>query len=325
MEKEYSKTAYVIKFFAIFSVITAHVNIVNNDNIFSSLITNWYNLFGIVGVICFFIIGGYYYKRENGDTKKYWKKKAKSIIIPWMIAATISYILHVIKIKDISFIQYIKWITGSGTIYYYLTIYVIFLGIFKFLKKNDIFLVICIILNIIELILNTKGIFYTNDYITYYLNIFNWIGFFAIGILIRKYDIFSFLLKHKNIIMPISIFVSIILFIIMYNMKIWGYFHIISLLYEICGFIVIFYFSYYLRNCRILNYIGEISFFIYLYHIQIVQNICWKLPICIATEIINPIISVVIMVGIVYIGSKILGKINKNSIIYSLLGIRKTT
>ena len=55
------------------------------------------------------------------------------------------------------------------------------------------------------------------------------------------------------------------------------------------------------------------------------QNICWKLPTCIATEIINPIISVVIMVGIVYIGSKILGKINKNSIIYSLIGLRKTT
>lgn len=320
-EEKYSKTMYVIKAFSILSVLVAHINKINNETIPKSIITNWYNLFGIVGVICFFIIGGYFYNIKENNTKKFWKKKIKTIVIPWILAGSITYIMHVIKKNDLSLLSYFKWVLGSGTIYYYLTNYVLFLFIFKYLKKSDKILYICIALTVIQSIFNTFNIHLQLKFITYYLNIFNWIGFFALGILIRKYKLLDKLIEHKEILIY-AIAISIVLFIVMYKYKIYGYFHILALPYELVNAIIVFYMSYKLSNNNFLTFIGKISFCIYLYHIQIVQKVCWSLPSNIFFIIINPFLGLMLMVLIIFIGIKIVEKFKYKDVILNLVGLR---
>lgn len=322
VEEKYSKLIYVIKAFSIFSVLVAHINKINNENFITSIITNWYNLFGIIGVVCFFIIGGYLYNRKEKDGKIFWKKKVKTIIIPWIIAGSITYLMHVIKMHDLNVIGYIKWVLGSGTIYYYLTNYVLFLFLFKYIQKSDKLLYLCIALTIVQSILNTFNIKYFNiPFITKYLNIFNWIGFFALGILIRKYNIIDFILTHNKILIY-AIIISIILFILMYKYVIYGYFHIVSLIYEITNSVIVLYLSYWLLNNKFFNFIGKTSFCIYLYHIQIVQKICWSLPSNIFFTIINPFLGLIIMAFIIFVGMKVIEKFKYKKQVLELVGLR---
>lgn len=317
----YTETIWVMKAIAIFSVLTAHINVVNNDNAISSIVTGWYNLFGIVGVVTFFIVGGYLYKGEQANQRKYWHKKIVNIVIPWVIAGTISYIFHVVKANDLSLFGYLKWVLGSGTIYYFLTNYLLFIYIFKYIYKSERLLFTCVLLTFIQSVLNTFKIYLSYGVITWYLNIFNWIGFFALGIIIKKYNIFDYLLSCKNMLIYLLI-TSFAVFIFMYLNNISGYFNIISLIYELINVTLVFIISNKLANNKLLIHIGKISFCIYLYHIQIVQNICWKLQTNIITIMINPILGLIIMVLFIYIGQLILNKVKFKEQIYTLVGLR---
>lgn len=105
--------------------------------------------------------------------------------------------------------------------------------IFKFIGDKEILLYLCIFINIISIIICTfNKDFITLPFLTNYLNVFNWIGFFAIGILMRKYRFDKIILRSK-----LSFYLCSILFIadcfILEKLQTYTYFHIFSFQYEL--------------------------------------------------------------------------------------------
>jgi peptidoglycan/LPS O-acetylase OafA/YrhL len=320
-----SLTINVIKAVAILSVIAAHVVALNESNLISNIASSLWIAFGEVGVIIFFIIGGFLYKRKNNDNKEFWKKKFFRIILPWFFCSLVTYILSVIEGRELSILSYIKWILGSGTWYYYITIYTIFLLIFKWIYKKDAVLYFFIGLQIILLTLQAFGIgtTYSFGFITDYLNPFHWAGYFSLGVLIRKYRIDLTIRKKRIVVCAAGIIMAITLFVICYN-KIFTYFNIISFLFGISSFILIVALSYTIANFKMANYIGKVgtySYCIYLLHMQIVQSVVSKIPDSIFKVLFSPFIGLSIMLILILLGLFICKKLPFGDKIKMIVGL----
>lgn len=171
-------------------MITAHLNFIDNSNLLSSIITHIWAIIARFGVPCFLITGGYYYHREQKDTISFWRKKFFSVLLPWIIASFVTYTISSVFHKSESIIGYLKWFIGSNSLYYYMTVYVIMLILFKFVTKTP-HLIIMIFLTFGSLVLEQMKIYndYGHTFMTRYLNPLNWVGFFAFGILIRRFGL----------------------------------------------------------------------------------------------------------------------------------------
>lgn len=320
-----SKAFYILKAFSIFSVIAAHVNVIIKTNIFEDLVTSFWNLFGTVGVFCFFLLGGFFYQREESDNCKYWKKKFFTIIIPWLLCATLTYAVFIISIKQISLLGYVKWILGAGSLYYYVPIFLIYLLIFKYLYKHNWCLIVCIAVNFISLAIYSHGIDYCDKipFVTRYLNPLNWIGFFAFGILIRKYR-WDRVILQKTWSMCVAAISVIVLFIVMWQFNIDSYFHIVTPFWECACCVLLFKIAYLMANYKIaIPFVdmGKWSYGVYLLHIQIVQFVVAVLPKNVIFITLNPIFCFVIMYLLMLILGTIVLLIPKGEKMLLMIGI----
>lgn len=322
-----SNAIYVARGIAILSVIAAHVNQINNSSIISLIITNGINYFGQIGVIIFFITGGFLYERQEHDTFKYFARKWRTLILPWFFCSSITYFLSVLLTMSFSLENYFKWILGSGTWYYYIAVYVILLALFKWIWKRDALLFLCIILTGSSLWIGGDLIFGQNlmgEVITPYLNIFNWIGFFAMGILARRY---IGTLKIKENLLLIALAFMILGCVGLCCFEVHTYFSIYSYIFEIGSGLLLINLCYYINKMHyvimILEYSGKNSYCIYLLHMQIVQFLCSRIPNNIFGDVLRPIIGLAIMDILIWLIYKI-GKKHKfvNKVLF-FLGLRE--
>ena len=298
--KRISNRMYAIRFIIIILVIMAHVN--------RSTITQYDDfLFKVYGILCriavpiFFLISGYYY-REYSSIKSFFKKKTNTLIIPWIIAGVITYSIHSLKIKSFSFINLLLWIVGYETFFYYLSVYFLFQLFYKFIRKSDIILIISVVINIVLLFVEQNNLI-TYNIITPLLNPFNWCGFFSIGIFLSKYNVLNNI-NNSCFGLIISALSSIIIFIFWFcNWQI-NRFNIFVFLFSISMFFFLFFITKYLINKKMIE-IGKYTFFIYIYHMQIVQFICFKLPNNYLINFLNPFIGMIIMIVLIFIFEKI--------------------
>ena len=180
MDVKISNTLYVIKAFAILSVITAHMTFSESYPVAEIVRTS----LGQIGVVIFFVVAGYFYSRTKGDNIQFWQRKIKTLIIPWLIFSTLVFLLSSFVFGDPNnlLFGFIKNYFGIGTVYWYMTVLTIMLFVFKYLNKSA-FLYSCIVISLISIFLSILGIIDYYLVINQYLNVFNWIGFFAFGIL----------------------------------------------------------------------------------------------------------------------------------------------
>lgn len=251
------------KAIAIVSVISAHIVIKN-----SVFLNNLYNTIGSVGVILFLIASGYYYKKYPFNILI--KKKAVSICIPWIIMGTFVYIVNSYLLgTPIAISSLFLWLSGYKTYLYFV---IILLACFLiFYVHNKITLLTAVILNIVSLTLTSVGIMQpiiNTLHITNYLNIFNWIGFFAIGILLKSIDsdkLYSFIRSYRYILIGSSIIATIVISITGYEI---GYFTMFGWVYElVCALAILSLSTYSIIYNRFAMSISELSFSIYLFHI----------------------------------------------------------
>ncbi len=319
-----SRAFSILRVFAILSVIAAHVNRVVEMPAIRGAISAFWNAFGQVGVICFFLMGGFFYHRERGDTKSFWQKKLTSLIIPWIFCSIITFALNALSARSFSVLAYVKWVLGSGTWYYYITVFLIFLVIFKWLARRDAWLYLCMVLNIASLALCTvKPDWLSLPFLTQYLNVFNWIGFFALGILMRKYRLDRAILSRWWSI-PIAAVAAIAS--LAYHMHgFLTYFHLVTPIFELSAFVLLLWASNALAKTRVaspLAFLGGTTYCIYLLHMQIVQTICRLLPQTASIDIINPFIGLTVMAVAVTVGLKICQLLPFGKVICTLVGLR---
>lgn len=320
-----SRIISLMQVLSILSVVAAHVTRLNNTSRLREIITSAWSAFGVVGVVVFLILGGFLYNRAEGDAKDFWRKKLRSLLAPWLICSLITYAVTVITTNQTSGMNYLKWFLGVGTWYYYATVYVFFLLIFKFLEKKEWILYITMAMTGVSLTISTfNENWLSSVFMTPYLNVFNWIGFFALGIIIRKYRLDKKILQTPGCLVG-GLIISIVAFLIMYKFGKWGYFSILGLVFELASAIVLLYIAKVLLRFRGTQWflrIGAYTYCIYLLHMPIVQPICSRLPDMLLVDVVRPLIALAIMVTLIDIGKKICHLLPFGQTICKLLGIR---
>ena len=322
-----SRSIYILKAMAILCVIAAHVSkIISWADCWTFFSSTFWSMLARIGVVLFFTCSGFLFHREKGDGLKFWKKKFFSLIIPWLFCSTLTFALSIFLNRvDNFFLGYIKWIFGQGSWYYYIVVLLIFFVLFKYIMKYDVFLYVCIFLNILSLFLETYSINPISEYTTIipFLNIFNWIGYFSMGILFRRHRVDRWILKNKIFFWGTIVF-SINGIILFFILQIVTDFHIFSIVYKLPLMALLFYASYGLAKLKkvgdLVVSVGKDTYFIYLLHMQIVQPICSRLPVYF--EIIKPLIGLGVMIFIIVLIRLICEKLLKIKWPLKILGLR---
>ncbi len=179
--QQQSNAFYALKALAIAFVVMAHVGYDNHTVLRIS------NLLGTIGVPAFFFSSGFFFSSTQ-EAGVFWRKKWCTIVVPWIFWTLVTYSVSLlIGNESFAIMSAIQWGLGYLTWLYFVPVILVCFAVCRFCSKNY-FLVIVIALFVLSNIHTTSiggGIY--NVYVTVYQNPFNWIGFFALGILIRRY------------------------------------------------------------------------------------------------------------------------------------------
>ena len=315
----------LMKAIAVLSVITAHVVPVSNANRISELLSSFWNVFGTVGVIIFFAIGGFLYNRYPGDGIVFWKKKFHRLILPWLVCSAGTYVLSVVLGEELGAVNYLKWIFGSGTWYYYFTVYLLFLFVFKWLYDREWILYLLMVVQLLALALATFGMTTTLPvpFLTDYLNPLHWVGYFSLGILIRKHRLDQKLRDRRSVV-PVACILGAVSLYILCSQGIFTYFHLVSAVFCLSALVMIAAIAYAAADTGISKYvekIGTYSYCIYLLHMQIVQSVIERIPNCVAKILFSPFIGLGIMLILIWIGLYVCKKLPFGEKLKALVGL----
>lgn len=304
-----------LKGLSIISVICAHCNVViNTSSVFANKSSLLLQNLGTIGVICFFVLSGFLFHYPEKNKLLFFKKKFSSIIIPWIISATCVYFYVHVRKPPISLDGWINFILGNGSYCYYLTVLMIFYAIFvlfPFSRKN-VFLVFCELLTCIS-IFWYSGIGEINPY----LNIFNWIGYFSLGIHIsNQKDLFKKIGWNNSILFIFCILYAIILIFQLNNNSGGSYWGGINVFSCWIGAIVFVLISIRLEKnisifSKIIKTAGLNSFAIYIWHMPIAGIVARIMNIgqLIIFTIFRPVIVLFIVLLLLYLVKIIFKKI----------------
>lgn len=315
-----NKKIDALKFLAIFSVVCAHTAPTVSDNIISKKIGILFNDFGCVGVGIFLAISGYFYYNNNKKIKVFLNEKINTIFIPWLFVGTLVYILVFYFQNTLSFLNYIKFLVGYGSYLYFLTILILLYIIYSKLKDNICFLNITTILSLMSITITT--ILGYNSFS--YLNVFNWMIYFNIGIYIKKYNLMETLNKITKKYFILIIFINTLtnILIIIYDINI-GYWTNNGLIYSLITSFFFISILEIIKENKLVNFIGKNTMPIYLIHMPIAGILVRIANILNSTlfDILKPIITLLITTLVIYIYNIIVKKIGNEKLKY-LIGIR---
>lgn len=260
--KQQSDAFWQIKAFAIFTVFFAHMPAHEING--TSYMIDVFDTVGMLGVPLFMMLSGYF----NYTSKFSLKKTIRSLFVPLLIWGTICYILHIIKTPtETPIIDWIKFVGGSKSIFYFVPMLFCCIVLSHYVNSW-----ILLLLGIATQALTTYSqLIPYNEIWTFNLNPFIFMASFTTGRLFRKYDCLG---KYKNWWMPLSVLVMILFLALKGQPDYYSPFTVIF-----TGSLLVFLYGVFMRfSVSWINYIGKISFVIYLCHIQIagaVQAI-WK-------------------------------------------------
>jgi len=293
LTEKQSRTLYVVKAFALFLIVWAHMSIREGQ----TWIENTRISVCQIGVAAFFVISGFFYKRASGDSREFWLKKLKTIVIPWLLLSSSTFGISLFLSNSYSniVVRYVKWILGIGAPYWYMSQMVLCFFLFKLLpyKKNAV-LYGCIGISIVSVLLSALSIIRYNLVWNQYTNPLNWIGFFAVGILIRQKGILEKLALWKLAAVSVLILIICVAWNIIDGTQTEAYIGILSLPIEIFGSICVLFLAKLCCESRLIVDIGRTSFFVYLVHIQVAGVINSRIPDHPGLLLIKPLAAVLV-------------------------------
>lgn len=256
-------------------MICAHCNTVEKQTLFfpeicSILLQN----IGTLGVICFFVISGMLFHYQEGKIVSFFTRKVKLICVPWIISASIIYLYVYLRRPPVTIIGWANFVIGNGSYCYYLTILMSMYLVFSLLPfmRTSVAYTTCEILTVISTVWC-----YKLGELSPYLNIFNWIGYFALGMHIsakKTWFVYYFrkLLKFRRVAL---ILYFIILGVQLYRGSGGGYWHGFNVISCWIGAIALTEIALIIEKNKIpviskmIQIAGEESFFIYIWHMPI--------------------------------------------------------
>lgn len=328
-----NETIDYIKGFAIISVISAHCNsVLDSTNRFAGMSLLILQNIGTLGVICFFVISGMLFHCPGKNVGIFWEKKIRNIITPWFISATCVYLYVYLRKPPIKLKSYLNFVFGNGSYCYYLTVLMLMYALFTFFPfmRKNLVLVVCEGITVVSTVC-----FYDIGGVNPYLNIFNWIGYFGLGVHISKNQEIWIRLKQR-IVSHISLWVilssGIYIYVLihqLYHQKGGGYWNGINVVFCWIGSIVIALIAIRIEKGkdnilkRMIFQAGVDSFGIYIWHMPIAGIIARIMSIrpMNGLVLIRPIIVLAIMQTVFRVTKKIMFKMKLDKYI-GYLGLR---
>lgn len=184
--------------------------------------------------------------------------------------------------------------------------------------------IISVIITIISLQLTAWDIIHAGKiYLTDYLNVFNWIGYFCLGILLKNINALEIINKCRKYIIPLIVCWCMIFIVSSLFETKTGYFSIFAIPQQILGaFIVFSISSFNVLDCKIMRYISRISFCVYLTHIAIVPVVYKFLGGSYIVKLFVPAVTLVLTAAILFVCEIISNKLKVSELFYTLSGIR---
>lgn len=272
-DKEISTRMYLLKAIAIITVVLAHTNC---DLIQNSIDYYLIKRFSALGVFSFFFLSGYYFRVK--DRIVFLKSNFIGLIIPWFALGSFNYLLGCIRSgESILPTVYLKYIFGSGSMYYFCTVILILKILMNFIcRKNKGLIIHFLFIGITLLSITMSSALspviteYTHNIVTPYLNVFNWIGIFSLGIIAKEKNLIAryHVLATKWKIMIFA--VTAVFLVIGYTDSGFGYFGRYSFVCELGIMLVIIEFLFMLntdnKGVRFTELIGKNTLTVYLLH-----------------------------------------------------------
>lgn len=312
----------IIKGFAILSVISAHCNSVTKTSAYITLVqSKILSSFGTVGVVLFFVVSGFLFHPEKYTPIKFWKNKAKFLVIPWFISAVAVYLYVYLRKSGIGIFSFVRFFIGSGSYCYYLTVLLCCYLLFYFkIMRSRIVLILCELCTLISIL------FFYSKGISSYLDLTNWIGFFAFGIHINEFSN-----DFKNIVALINKIWFVILISITYvalvilqifsgnHISYWGYRNVpVVIMGSLCLFLVSGLVVKFEIFAKKVGFMGKNSLFVYLWHMPFAGISTKFLP---QITILRPLI-ISLVLGMVIWTLNIIIKKLKMSKLALLIGLK---
>lgn len=325
-DRNISRCVWCAKALAIFTVIVAHSNFQELDN-------PWLLIFlqriGSLGVPVFLLLSAYYYRPTKYSSIFDLLKNKMTIFTPWLIFSMACYFWSSIRMgKEITVLSCLQFVLGYNSLFYFLTVLILLQVFFYFLKSINIRIMtaICILLSIIFTELAAFGV--TDGFVSYigitnYLNIFNWMGFFSIGLFLQT-------VENRKIIKWIAksflwlVLIWVILFAVGFFFEIeqYGYFSIFGIFIEFASVFIILRIAWSLSRFEWIVRLGKYSFPIYLVHINIIPVVNKFMVGHVVGEILSPFFTYLISFFLIWSISKVLKILKLNCITKYLLGVR---
>ena len=318
-KKSISKMFDAANAMAILSIVSAHITIRSSE-----MLANLYAAIGSIGVVLLLIKAGYYFKSYPFAVLV--KKKFVSVILPWAILGSLVFVVNTILTSGIfNIVDLLLWLVGYKTYLYF--VIVLLLCFLLFYKNNTVTLISAIAINAISLVLTACGVMdpiIEALHITNYLNILNWIGFFAIGILLSRVNeekLYSFIKSTRLIWIGISLAGTVFITLSGYRV---GYFSSFGWLYEIISTLSILGLcTFGFMENKLLSGISSYGYAIYLLHMMFIGVLGKVYNQHIVLTAIANIIVCLFICFILYAGNYIATKIKLGKIYGTIIGLRK--
>ena len=156
-----STALHFVRVIAILTSVAAHVSVIDTSTPTIGFFTRMWDMLSCISVPGFLIVGGILYVRTAGDSLAFWKRKAKSIILPWLFCGLLTYGYRSLY-EGGSIMGLVYWVIGHGSWLYYVTMYLILLAFFKFIHKSVPLLWACVAITAVQFILKANR----NSFIT---------------------------------------------------------------------------------------------------------------------------------------------------------------
>lgn len=279
-DKRISDIFYFSRMIGIVAVVVAHTPFHKSNN---TILAHIIDTFACLGVAVFFFSAGYYFKGA-GIKKRFFK--ICLLLPPWLLFGSMIYFIGALS-NGFSVFEYIKWLMGYGSYLWFMVVYVMLNVLFEVMeyiqkeKTKEILYVALLFCTIVSRVLtpifNISGA-------NAFFNLFNWIGFFAVGKLFKDKKLTIFFDKKGAILRG---GICLALLAIFLNLEILlggsiGYFGYTSVFEQFCWIGLIFSAGALLKNIpKLISYIGKNTLPIYLIHIAPLQWLCTFFPIMI--------------------------------------------
>lgn len=309
------------RIFFLVSIVSAHLYF---PETFSSIALS---RLGTIGVVGFLVMAGYFYRPEKfGSFFVMLKKKATSIGVPWFAMGTITWLYTAIVNPDRrSIIELFKWISGNGTFLYYMPVLIFCFIVFY--KYNKTTLVLAGMLNIVSVMLTATGLIepvIDSLQITNYLNVFNWLGFFAVGMFLQELKEEKLLqFFTKNRIIFLILFGVCYVFSLVFSDVELDYFSYLAIPFEAIGVLAGFSASTFnFADNKLFSKLSASSFTIYLLHMIFIGLLDGFLAGFAVLRLLSPLIIIAISFACLMIGFGISKRLKLDRLYCLLTGLR---